>query len=194
MKTKNIYILLSDTGTLFAKAIRMYTKEKLNHVSISFNEELTECYSFGRKRPHNPLSGGFVKEDMHSYIFQRAHCEVYCLQVSESDYEKMKRKVEQISIQREMYRYNILGMIALMFQYNLKRKNAFFCSQFVATILNEGEIPVAQFAPNFMQPSHFPKSPYLLQIYEGPLRFYPLLEENRELHLFMKANRFEKSI
>ncbi|KGA97427.1 hypothetical protein BALCAV_0210115 [Alkalihalobacillus alcalophilus ATCC 27647 = CGMCC 1.3604] len=194
MRKRYIYILLSDTGTLFAKAIRLYTKEQLNHVSISFNKELTEVYSFGRKRPHNPFVGGFVKEDMHSFIFQRANCEVYRCEVSERDFERMKRKVEQISIQREMYRYNILGMVALMCKYDFKRKNAFFCSQFVATVLNEGEVPIAKFSPNLMQPRHFPESEYLEPVFAGKVCYYPYLEENKRIELFLKPSRFEKSV
>ena len=42
---KKIYIILSNTGTLFSKAIGMYTKKELNHASIAFDEELNEMYS-----------------------------------------------------------------------------------------------------------------------------------------------------
>ena len=45
---RKIYIVLTYTGTFLSKIIRMYTKEEYAHVSISFNENLEEMYSFGR--------------------------------------------------------------------------------------------------------------------------------------------------
>lgn len=44
-----IYVLLTNTGTLFSKTIRWYTKNMLNHASIAFDRDLNEVYSFGRK-------------------------------------------------------------------------------------------------------------------------------------------------
>lgn len=54
----SVYIMLTNTGTLFTKLIQGYTKAPYNHASISFNRELSELYSFGRKHPANPLNGG----------------------------------------------------------------------------------------------------------------------------------------
>ena len=45
MSTKNIYIILTDTGTLLSRMIKLYTKDELNHVSISFDDQLSEVYS-----------------------------------------------------------------------------------------------------------------------------------------------------
>lgn len=50
-----IYVLLTNTGTLFSKTIRWYTKNMLNHASIAFDSDLNEVYSFGRKNPSNPF-------------------------------------------------------------------------------------------------------------------------------------------
>ena len=58
----SVFILLTNTGTLFTKVIQSYTKAPYNHASISFDRELSELYSFGRKHPSNPFDGGFVVE------------------------------------------------------------------------------------------------------------------------------------
>ncbi|MFD2679180.1 hypothetical protein [Bacillus seohaeanensis] len=42
MKEKKIYLLFTDTGTLFTKLIKLYTKKPFNHVSLSFDHQLTE--------------------------------------------------------------------------------------------------------------------------------------------------------
>ena len=41
MKEKKIYILLTDTGTLFTRLIKIFTKKPYNHASISFDAELS---------------------------------------------------------------------------------------------------------------------------------------------------------
>lgn len=51
---QSVFILLTNTGTLFTKVIQGYTRAPYNHASISFNRELSELYSFGRKNPNNP--------------------------------------------------------------------------------------------------------------------------------------------
>src|SRR3954463_3084448 len=95
MRSKSyVYILLTDTGTLFTKSIKKYTKAPYNHASISFDAELTELYSFGRKNPNNPINGGFVKEDIFTGTYSKypeTTCVIYKLEVSERDIEKMKR-------------------------------------------------------------------------------------------------------
>ena len=54
-KKKKIYILLSFTGTILSRIIRMYTKDKYCHASLSLDKEFNELYSFGRLNPYNPL-------------------------------------------------------------------------------------------------------------------------------------------
>ena len=55
MIEKKIYILLTDTGTLFTNLIKLYTKKPYNHASISFDSKLSEVYSFGRKTARKPI-------------------------------------------------------------------------------------------------------------------------------------------
>ena len=73
---KTIYIVLTDTGTVLSKMIGMYTRKDLNHVSIAFDEQLTEMYSFGRKYQSNPFIAGFVKENAADGIFNGANCAI----------------------------------------------------------------------------------------------------------------------
>ena len=37
---KKIYIVLTYTGTILAKIVRMYTKREFSHVSIALDEDL----------------------------------------------------------------------------------------------------------------------------------------------------------
>lgn len=135
MKERNVYILLTDTGTLFTKAIKLYTRKPFNHASIAFDDDLMEVYSFGRKQPPNPFVGGFVRENLDDELFSKATCAIYRLTVDAAEYDKMKRYIKQIEGNQENYRYNLLGLFAIPFRIPVTRKNAFFCSQFVASVL-----------------------------------------------------------
>ena len=71
METKNIYVVLSDTGSVLTRLIGFYTKSRYNHCSISFDPEFKSLYSFGRKQPRNPFIGGFVEESFYDGTFKR---------------------------------------------------------------------------------------------------------------------------
>ena len=55
---KDIYILLSDTGSVLTRIIKHFTNNPYNHVSIAFEEDLSKLYSFGRLQPNNPFFVG----------------------------------------------------------------------------------------------------------------------------------------
>ena len=46
---KKVYILLTHTGTILSKAIKLYTSHEYTHVSIALDEKLDRLYSFGRR-------------------------------------------------------------------------------------------------------------------------------------------------
>ncbi len=65
-KQRKIYIVLTQTKTYPARAIRLYTNEPYAHASIALDENLDEMYSFARKGLYNPFNAGFI----------RANCDV----------------------------------------------------------------------------------------------------------------------
>lgn len=169
---KTIYIVLTDTGTLLSKAIGMYTGKDLNHASIAFDEQLTEMYSFGRKQRHNPFIGGFVKEDAAEGIFRDATCAIFSYDVNDEEYDRMRRRIRQIEMNKAQYRYNFIGLFGVAVNKGIPRNHAFFCSQFVATVVNEGRIQMFSIAPNLVQPHHFAQVKCLKLIYQGNLQSY----------------------
>lgn len=169
---KTIYIVLTNTGTLLSKTIGMYTKRDLNHASIAFDEQLTEMYSFGRKRRHNPFVGGFVREDTEERFFKVADCAIYSCQVSDEAYERMYRKVCYVERNKEQYKFNFIGLFGVACNKGITRERAYFCSQFVATVVKEGGLDMLPIEPNLVQPHHFTQSAYLTPVYEGGLQTY----------------------
>ncbi|MBP2242730.1 hypothetical protein J2Z40_003310 [Cytobacillus eiseniae] len=172
MEENKVYIIFTDTGTLFTKLIKLYTKKPLNHVSISFDKQLTNIFSFGRKKPYNPFIGGFVRERIAEGLFKNAKCEVYSYSLSEWEYNQMQTKVSQMEAEKELYKYNLLGLFAIMLNYNLDRKKAFFCSEFVATVLNEKKGLLSK-SPSLCTPQDLLSMNELELIYKGKLIYYP---------------------
>ncbi len=172
MGNRNVYLLLTDTGTLFTRMIKLYTKECLNHASISFDSDFKEVYSFGRKRPKNPFIGGFVKEDVRSELFRNASCEIYVFNVSEKQYHNMLLLIKEIEKNQQLYRYNLLGLFAIVLNKKLHRKHAFFCSHFVATVLQEGRLLNTTKHISMMTPQDLKQTSSHRLIYQGNLQTY----------------------
>ena len=172
---RSVFILLTNTGTLFTRIIQGYTKAPYNHASISFNRELSELYSFGRKHPNNPLNGGFVKEDIKTGTYSKypnTTCVIYELQVSDREVEKMRRVLQIFVRSHQKYLYNILGVIGIALKEPVEFSNSYFCSQFVAEILDRSGIKLWKKLPALVTPDDFRQSERLQLIYEGKLSEY----------------------
>lgn len=189
---KRIYIILSNTGTLFSKAIGMYTKKELNHSSIAFDEELNEMYSFGRKSIHNPFNAGFIKENPVEGLFQRATCAIYACEVTDSEYMRMKSKISQMEQQKHQYKYNLIGLVLVAINIEMERENAFFCSQFVATIMKECPSSQLLVASPLAQPHHFEQLSALTLKYKGNLQTY--VSSRREIEQPIHVSDWRKNV
>lgn len=177
-REKKIYILLTDTGTILTRLIKSYTKKPYNHASIAFDAELIEVYSFGRKTAKNPFIGGFVKEDIHSVLFRQADCAIYSLSITNDEFQKMYRYIQEIASKKENYRYNFIGLFGVLFKKPIKRKNAFFCSQFVASVLKESKfIDFEEKDLSLVKPSDLTYSANFQLVFKGRLKDY----QNRDI-------------
>lgn len=168
----NIYIVLTQSGTVLSRMIQLYTKQMFSHVSIAFDSELKEMYSFGRKKEHNPFFAGFVHENPHCALLQNADCAIFSCTVSDEQYDHLKRQIQYYKLNRENYKYNFIGLLAVICRLKLKRSNAFFCSQFIGTILKEAGLSLNGHSTFFIKPTDFAQLPYLKFIYIGKLKDY----------------------
>jgi hypothetical protein len=173
--SRKIYILLTDTGTLFSRAIGLYTKANLNHASIVLDEEMKEIYSFGRKNSFNPFNGGFVKEKIFGHLVREATrptaCAIYSCTVSDDNYELLRARIQYMEQNQHQYKYNLLGLFGIVLNISIERKNAFFCTQFVAYMLQKHGVKLmmdkslAQITPMDLQ-----NCENLELVYSGDLR------------------------
>ena len=169
---KKIYIVLTYTGTILAKIIRIYTRREFSHVSIALDSDLKEMYSFGRLNAYNPFWGGFVHEGIDRGTFkrfQKTKAMVYSLTVKEDQYDKVVEVIRDIQNNRLDYDYNILGLAAVLINYKVKREKSFYCAEFVKYVLEESNICAL---PEIIKPEDFKEIDNLNLIYNGILQEY----------------------
>ncbi len=170
---KKIYIVLTHTGTTLSKIIKSYTKDEFSHVSIALDNELQEMYSFGRLHPYNPFWGGFVHEyiDKGTYKrFYKTKAKVYSYEVTEEQYEKLKNNIKQIEINKEDYKFNIIGLFAVGFHKKIGKEKSFYCAEFVKYVIEKANINME--LPTIIKPEDFKNLEGSQEIYNGLLRKY----------------------
>jgi hypothetical protein len=167
-----IYVLLTNTGTLFSKTIRWYTKNMLNHASIAFDSDLNDVYSFGRKNPNNPFFAGFVKEDVRGEFFEHSTCALYRCTISHCAYINIRNQIHYMEKNRDQYKYNLLGMFGIMLNIEMKREYAYFCSQFVASVFEESGVNLVNKPSLFVTPADLENTALLELVYHGKLHAY----------------------
>ena len=186
-----VYIVLTNTRTLFTRLIKLFTKQPLNHASISFSKDLYSTFSFGRKKANNPFIGGFVKEDLAGQLFKYADCAIYSCSVSRMQYELMRRFVQQIEINQYSYKYNFIGLLGVLLNRKIDNKKSFFCSQFVAAVLKRGGITIENKPESLIKPSDFMDSEDFQLLYEGKLiKFLEQQGENINRSLQQESNDY----
>ncbi len=178
-RSKQIYIVLSQTGTLLSLILKKATGAKYNHVSISLDPDLHTMYSFGRKNPCNPFIGGFVTESPDNGTFAHfpsTEAKVLAINVTAHQYDKIKRKLEMMQCRAPIYHYNYLGLFFAAFQIRYKKKNAFYCSEFVKEILINYKVAREKPLGKITHPISFLNLNNTKPVYEGKLKAYRLHE------------------
>ncbi|MFA1642022.1 hypothetical protein AB5N96_04045 [Chryseomicrobium imtechense] len=175
MNERFVYILLTDTGTVFTKTIKTYTKAPYNHSSLSLDKELTQLYSFGRKKPNNPFQAGFVQEDVLNGTYKKypnTTCALYEIQVSPRQYQKIERMIALFQKNNKKTIYNLLGVFGVAVKAPFEPKGSYFCSQFVAEILHRAGIRFWPKLPSLVEPNDFRTILSSHLVYEGLLQEY----------------------
>ena len=96
-------------------------------------------------------------------------CCLYELKVSDPVYRRLRRQLSGMYRQRERYHYNLLGALSCYFNHPLRRKNHYFCSQFVATLLEECGAVELWKKPDLVRPADFCRLSALQAVHQGPL-------------------------
>lgn len=176
MENENyIYVVISQTGTILSRILKIVTKSEYNHASISLSPDLHTMYSFGRKHPYNPFFGGFVKESAEYGTLKRfSQTKIIVLKtpLTNTEYEKLSRLIDFMSKNQKSYKYNYLGLLLAALKIHLRLNRSYYCSEFVRDILVKYKVKGAEGLNEIIHPMDFLQLPDYEIIYKGKLHSY----------------------
>ena len=170
---KRIYLILTYSGTILSRIIKIYTRDEFAHVSISLDEELNQMYSFGRLNPYNPFIGGFVHEGINIGTFKRfrkTQTAVYSIMISSEQYKKIKETIKLIRECPIAYKFNIIGLFGAGFNIRIHMRHSFYCAEFVKYLLEKAR--VKNNLQEIIKPEDFKRLDNIRLEYKGSLCEY----------------------
>lgn len=171
-----IYLVISQTGTLLSRILKAVTGAEYNHISLSLSPDLKRMYSFGRRHAYNPFWAGFVVESPHTGTFKRfskTKAVVLALPVSKEAYQAISLLIQRMLFQQAVYHYNYLGLLFAAAHIRYRKKHCYYCSEFVKEILLQVQVDGSEQLAPIVQPIHFMEIPGGEKIYCGYLCDYP---------------------
>ncbi|MBU3182032.1 hypothetical protein [Clostridium psychrophilum] len=192
---KYIYIVISRTSTFTGKMIRKFLKEKYNHASISLDKNLTSMYSFSRLAISNPLVGGIVHES--SFTLTIGHTGdvpivVYRIPVTDVKYKLISKFVYDTYNDAEVYYYNFIQAIGLVFNKKHAVYKTYICTEFVMEALRQGEVNFTSLESYKIKPIDICEIMKDYIFYLGNLNDYPYRYETKtkDDELFFRKTGF----
>lgn len=170
---KKIYIILTHSGSILSKTIKVIKRYEYTHVSISLDKELNQMYSFGRIHPYNAFIGGFVQESPNYGTFKRfskTKSKILCIDITEKQYNKIKKLIKHFNRKRKNYKFNFIGLCSIAFHIKITQKNGFYCAEFIKYIFDKSKIKTN--LPELVTPEDFLNLPNITNIYNGYLKNY----------------------
>jgi len=136
---KMLYVVFSATPLKVGSMIRVVTREKYNHVAISFSDNLSKLYSFSRYYKKAPLYAGFVREKAERYHNNGKIADVFvcAIPISKDNCIKLKNKLRYMAENHKRFRYNILSAALAPLSKRVMISNCYTCIEFVVLMLSE---------------------------------------------------------
>lgn len=137
---KYVYIIVSQTGTILSRMLKLLTHAKYNHASIAFDPALKTMYSFGRIYAYNPFLAGLVRESLQHgtfHRFQNTDALILTLAVDPKTHADMLADVRAMYRDKKNYHYNYLGLCYAFFGIKKQYARTFYCSEFVEHMLKK---------------------------------------------------------
>lgn len=169
---ESIYIVFSATPYKMGKMIRTVLHNRYNHISLSFDEDLSTMYTFARFHENMPLYGGFVAESPCRY--QRgehsAQLKVCRVEMPEENYLALRAFVAQMERRSRKYIYNLYSAVCTPLHLRLLIRDSYTCAEFVGDALSIAGLDISMGTFHSLR-----KLELLLDscvIYEGPCTLY----------------------
>lgn len=173
MSQKNIYVVVSQTGTILSHVLRLLTGARYNHASILFDKQFDDMYSFGRLHPYNPFRGGYVKESPYFGTLKRfsnTEAVVISFSVEEDTYNGMLAEARKMYDEKDKYSYNYMGLLAAGIGKVIESKKRYYCSEYVRYILKSHGVIASDELAGIIKPVGFLSLAHGETVYKGRLK------------------------
>ena len=191
-----VYIMLIHSGSALANAIKFMTQSNFSHSSISFDASMTNMYSFGRKADTNPFAGGFKKESIKSqfYTSRTIPYALYMVACTKSQVDQMKKRLNYFIKNSSKFKYDFTGLFKNYFGIADNPEYQWFCSRFVADILNAGRPGEHPYVvePSLMRPEDFMHTTYAHYVTGGVLSNYDVKAVEKKVKTMLKLERMNR--
>ena len=129
-----ISILFSTYTDWASRVVALTSGFGYTHVSIALDDKKEYFYAFNTK--------GFRKEYPKKHVNRTKNCIKYILEITHRQYKKLCRAIKDLEKKnnKKKLKYNWLGLFSCMVSVPIKMENRYFCSQFVAKLLEKAEI------------------------------------------------------
>lgn len=147
---RTISVLLTKFNDWSSLLFYYLTGRTYTHAAISLDDETGNFYSFNWK--------GFCCETLEKY---RRHGVKKSLrlqvEISEQSYRQLQQKIEYFRFFREEFQYNGFGVFCAMLHLPIAfpHKHRYFCSEFVAELLNSTKAVILKVSPHLCLPGRF---------------------------------------
>jgi Orthopoxvirus protein of unknown function (DUF830). len=128
---KIITVLLTRYYSTFSDFIYWMSGKGYTHASLSLDVTNENFYSFN--------FNGFCIEHPKKHKRRSGKSVCYRLEITPECYEKIKDRIEKIESEKDSWYYSKIGIFLCLLRIPHKRKKHYFCSQFVADMINLSE-------------------------------------------------------
>ena len=178
---KEVYIVLTKSNSIFSHVIDLLSPSQYTHASISFDSNLNELYSMGRKYTFLTYPAHMKKEYLDKgffHYYKQTKIGIYSVEVSDASYIKMKNYVENLYRHNLKLRYSSLGVLCCRLNIKLKRKNKMFCSEFVCNVLKQADENLINKCSELCYPTDFLMINGLKKQYTGDVSHFLKTKNN----------------
>lgn len=145
---REISILLTKYSDWSSNVVYMLCGKGYTHASIALEENEDIYYSFNYR--------GFAIETINKHRkrgVKKSRC--FRFEVPDQSYESIRQRIHEMEQESQSYKYTRLGVLCCILHIPFHASRRYFCSQFVAELLeNSGAVQLTR-PSNLFLPNHF---------------------------------------
>lgn len=137
MDEKNVYLMISKTGTGFGKCIRLIGRQVYNHASISLDSNLDRTFGYARPQVRAYFLSGLVRESLYRYTTKKnisVPVVIFKVKVSKEKYDQIKKIIYDM-LDNPEYKYNLFSVITFPILKGFSVYHTFSCIEFIAYLM-----------------------------------------------------------